>query len=121
MQNGVILILLSISLTPIRDALSKHLGENNSPMFIVFMRYFIAGLIALAIVRFQRVEIEFPRHARAGSVFRTALVIGAMTMLIVVLSMIPLANAVGRFLVAPIIAMLISVVLLHKKRQHPVP
>jgi drug/metabolite transporter (DMT)-like permease len=108
-QNGVFLILLSMSLTPLGDALSKHLGETQSPLFIVFLRYFVAGLIAVAIAKGQGAAIEFPKQGRVGVVVRTGLVMGAMTLLIVALSMVPLANAVGGFLIAPIVATLISV------------
>lgn len=110
MKSGVFLILLSVSLTPFGDALSKELGQTQSPFFIVFLRYFTAGLIALALARASGIAVTIPARDRIGTVLRTALVIGAMTFLIMALSMIPLANAVGGFLIAPIVAMLISVV-----------
>ncbi len=115
MQSGVFLILLSMSLTPLGDALSKHLGDTQSPLFIVFLRYFVAGLIALSLARATGADLSVPRAARAGLVLRTALVIGAMTLLIIALSMVPLASAVGGFLIAPIVATLISV-LFHGER-----
>ncbi|MFT4716174.1 MAG: drug/metabolite transporter (DMT)-like permease [Paracoccaceae bacterium] len=111
MQSGVFLILLSMSLTPFGDALSKHLGESQSPFFIVFLRYFVAGLIALVFAGVTSTPVEIPKAGRVGLILRTALVMGAMTLLIVALAMIPLANAVGGFLIAPIVATIISVVL----------
>jgi drug/metabolite transporter (DMT)-like permease len=111
LQSGVFLILLSMSLTPFGDALSKHLGESQSPFFIVFLRYFVAGLIALVFAGVTSTPVEIPKAGRVGLILRTALVMGAMTLLIVALAMIPLANAVGGFLIAPIVATIISVVL----------
>ncbi|MBZ0128776.1 MAG: DMT family transporter [Rhodobacteraceae bacterium] len=119
MKSGVFLILLSVSLTPFGDALSKQLGQTQSPFFIVFLRYFTAGLIALALARMGGITVRFPARDRAGTILRTALVIGAMTLLIMALSMIPLANAVGGFLIAPIVATLISVAIYGEKLTFP--
>ncbi|NOX39513.1 MAG: DMT family transporter [Alphaproteobacteria bacterium] len=109
MQSGVFLILLSVSLTPLGDGLSKYLGQTQSPFFIVFLRYFVAGVIAVIAARATGTPLEFPRRGRGGLLVRTALVMAAMTLLIVALTLIPLAHAVGGFLIAPIVAMLISV------------
>lgn len=110
MKSGVFLILLSMSLTPFGDALSKELSGTQSPLFIVFLRYLVAGLMALLLARLSRQKIYLPApHERAGVMMRTALVIGAMSLLIVALSLVPLASAVGGFLIAPIVATLISV------------
>lgn len=119
MQNGVLLILLSMSLTPFGDALSKQLGATQSPMFIVFLRYFVAGLIALALARVTRTRVELPRIGRLGFILQTAIVVGAMALLIAALSMVPLASAVGGFLIAPIVAMLISVLFYGEKLTLP--
>ena len=86
MRSGVILILLSMSLTPIGDALSKQLGQSQSPIFIVFLRYFTAGMIALLLARIGGIRVSLPDRGRAGLFIRTALVIGAMSMLIAALS-----------------------------------
>lgn len=110
MQSGVMLILLSMSLTPFGDALSKQLGEGQSPFLIVFLRYFVAGLMALVLAGLTGTRLHIPKHDRVGTVLRTGLVMGAMTLLIVALSMTPLANAVGGFLIAPIVATIISVI-----------
>jgi len=119
MQSGVFLIIVSMSLTPFGDALSKYLGDTQSPMFIVFLRYFVAGLIALVLARATGAPVSLPRRGRAGFVARTALVMGAMAFLIVALTMIPLATAVGGFLIAPIIATLISVIVYHEALTLP--
>jgi drug/metabolite transporter (DMT)-like permease len=109
LQSGVLLILLSMSLTPFGDALSKQLGDSQSPFVIVFLRYFTAGLIAVLIARITNTPIQMPKRDLGGIILRTALVMAAMTLLIVALSMVPLADAVGGFLIAPIVAALLSV------------
>ncbi|NOX72556.1 MAG: DMT family transporter [Alphaproteobacteria bacterium] len=108
-----------MSLTPFGDALSKQLGDTQSPFVIVFLRYFTAGLIALVIARATKTPIRIPTQDRGGMVVRTALVMAAMTLLIIALSMIPLANAVGGFLIAPIVAILLSVRLYRERLSWP--
>lgn len=115
MRSGVFLILISMALTPLGDGLSKQVSLTQGPVFICFMRYFIAGLMALALAAITRTKIEVPRTDRVGMVFRTALVMTAMTLLIVALSSVPLAVAVGGFLIAPVVATLISVVFLGER------
>jgi len=108
MRSGVFLILLSMSLTPFGDALSKSLGAAISPFFIVFLRYLTGGIIALVVVGLSGSQIYVPRRDWISVTLRTAYVMAAMTLLILSLSMIPLANAVGGFLIAPVVAILIS-------------
>ena len=111
MQSGIFLILISMSLTPLGDALSKHLGDSQPPILVVFARYFVAGLLACAIALVTGRRVHLPRRGRAGFVLQTALVVGAMALLVRALAMVPLALAVGGFLIAPIVATLLSVLL----------
>jgi drug/metabolite transporter (DMT)-like permease len=78
-------------------------------MMIAFLRYFTAGMIALAIARATGRRIEVARGDRLGQVVRTALIMGAMTALISALGMVPMAKAVGGFLIAPIVSGLLGI------------
>ena len=49
MRSGVLLILVAMSLTPALDGIAKDLGDLYSPLFITFLRYFTAGILALGI------------------------------------------------------------------------
>jgi drug/metabolite transporter (DMT)-like permease len=111
MQAGVLFLVLAMLLTPAVDGVAKTLSSDYSPMQVAFFRYFVAGLIAVAIARLAGRRVEVPRDDRIGMVFRTALIMGAMTALIAALSMVPMANAVGGFLIAPIVSGLLSVFL----------
>ena len=78
-------------------------------MAIAFVRYLAAGLIALAVARGTA-----PRHRRAGR--RPArpgaahrLIMAAMTALIAALGMVPMAQAVGGFLIAPVVSGLLGI------------
>ncbi|MBB5222053.1 drug/metabolite transporter (DMT)-like permease [Amaricoccus macauensis] len=78
-------------------------------MMIAFVRYLSAGLIALMVARASGRRIEVARDDRLGQVARTALVMGAMTALIAALGMVPMAKAVGGFLIAPIVSGLLGI------------
>ncbi len=119
MRIGVVLIMTSMAITPFGDAFSKSLSAGYSPFFICFLRYFLAGLLALLIARLLGRSIKVPRHDRLGMVFRTALVMGAMTCLIAALSMVPLATAVGGFLIAPIVSAILSAMYLKENLSAP--
>ncbi|MHA1129031.1 MAG: DMT family transporter [Alphaproteobacteria bacterium] len=115
MKVGVGYLVAAMALTPLTDGFSKALSSDQSAFFICFSRYFVAGIIALAIAAWLKTPIVIPRHDRLGQVFRTGLMMGAMTSFIYALSLVPLANAVGGFLIAPVVASLISVVFLGEK------
>ena len=119
MQTGVIFLVLAMFLTPAVDGVAKTLSADYSPMQVAFLRYFTAGLIALAIARISGRRIIVHREDRAGMAFRTALIMAAMTALIAALGMVPLAEAVGGFLIAPIVSGLLSVVLYREALTAP--
>lgn len=119
MQSGVLLLVLAMLLTPAVDGVAKSLSTDYSPMEVAFLRYFTAGLIALAIARLSGRRVVVPREDRPGMVLRTALIMAAMTALIAALGMVPLAQAVGGFLIAPIVSGLLSVVLFREALTAP--
>lgn len=119
MQAGVLFLVVAMMLTPAVDGVAKTLSEDHSAMEVAFLRYFTAGLIALAIARASGRPITVHRDDRIGMVFRTALIMGAMTALIAALALVPLAKAVGGFLIAPIVSGLLSVILFREELTPP--
>lgn len=111
MQAGVFFLVLAMVLTPAVDGVAKTLSADHTPMMIAFLRYFSAGLIAVAIARASGRRIAVPREDRLGQVVRTALIMGAMTALISALGMVPMAKAVGGFLIAPIVSGILGIVI----------
>jgi drug/metabolite transporter (DMT)-like permease len=111
MQAGVLFLILAMLLTPAVDGVAKTLAADHTAMEVAFLRYFTAGLIALAFARATGRRIVVAHDDRLGMVFRTALIMSAMTALIAALALVPLAEAVGGFLIAPIVSMLLSIAL----------
>ncbi|MFT3972938.1 MAG: DMT family transporter [Amaricoccus sp.] len=109
MNAGVVFLVVAMLLTPAVDGVAKTLSADHSPMMIAFVRYLSAGLIALAVARAGGRRIEVARDDRLGQVARTALIMAAMTALITALGMVPMAKAVGGFLIAPIVSGLLGI------------
>ena len=109
MNVGVLFLILAMLLTPAVDGVAKTLAADHSPMMIAFVRYLAAGLVALAVARGTGRRIVVPRGDRAGQIARTALLMAAMTALIAALGMVPMAKAVGGFLIAPIVSGLLGI------------
>lgn len=119
MRVGVLFLVVAMFLTPAADGVAKSLAGLHSPMTIAFLRYLSAGLIALALAGLTGRRIEIPRGDRAGLVLRTALIMGAMTALIAALGMVPMAKAVGGFLIAPIVSGLLGVLVFGERPTAP--
>lgn len=115
MRGGIVLILLAMSLTPALDGVAKELGRDHSPILVCFTRYFMAGLFALALALAFGERIRLRRGDLTRQLFRSALMIGAMTAFITALSLVPMADAVGGFLIAPVVATLIAVLFLGER------
>lgn len=110
MRLGVGFLVLAMLLTPAADGVAKTLSADHSPMMIAFLRYLCAGLIALALAGATGRTITIPAGDRLGQLFRTMLIMGAMTALIAALGLVPMAKAVGGFLIAPIVSGLLGIV-----------
>ncbi len=119
MRAGIGFLVLAMALTPLTDGLSKSLTTGHTAFFIVFARYFSAGVMALVAAVLMRHPVSIPHHDRFGQVWRTALMMGAMVAMISALSMVELAKAVGGFLIAPVVASLLSVVLFRERLDAP--
>ena len=109
MNAGVGFLILAMLLTPAVDGVAKSLSAEHSATMIAFVRYLFAGLTALAVARATGRRIVVPREDRLGQLARTALLIGAMTALIAALGMVPMAKAVGGFLIAPVVSGLLGI------------
>ena len=119
MRSGVALLMLAMCLTPGIDGVAKQLGSEYSAFSVSFLRYFAAGIVALAVARATGQSVRIPQQGRLGQVVRTALLMGAMTCLIGALSIAPMATAAGGFLVAPLVATTIGIFFLGEAPSTP--
>jgi len=116
---GIGLLLAAMTVVPFVDAVAKTLGHGHTPFFVSFGRYFAAGCVALIVAALLRRPIAVPRADRRGQVWRTALLMGAMTLLIAALSRIPMADALGAFFISPVVSTVLGVLVLKEEATTP--
>jgi drug/metabolite transporter (DMT)-like permease len=114
------LILMTIAMLsiPIVDGLAKHLSVGYSPLFLGWARYAVASLIVLPITAAIHGPRLLPTERRASHVFRAVFLVTAMTLYFLAIARIPLATAASTFFVGPIMAVVLSVIVL-KERLTP--
>lgn len=111
MRAGIACLVAAMLLTPAADGVAKTLAASTPPMTVAWLRYLVAGLLALALAAALGRRIAVPRHDLGGQVLRTALLMGAMAALVAALGLVPMARAAGGFLLAPVVSGLLGVVL----------
>jgi drug/metabolite transporter (DMT)-like permease len=105
----MILAMLSI---PLVDGLAKHLSASYSPLFISWARYAVACGIVLPIAIARFGARAFPAERLGAHTLRTVFLVTAMTLYFLAVARIPLATALSAYFVCPILAVMLSVVLL---------
>lgn len=106
---------LSATIIPIVDTIAKTLSSSASPAFLVSARYAIGAALALAVFRSPRRAAHAFRQAPALHVGRAALLVAAMATFYGAISELPVATALGGFFTGPIIAALLSLVVLGER------
>jgi drug/metabolite transporter (DMT)-like permease len=100
---------------PLVDGLAKHLSARYSPLFLSWARYVVACFIVVPLAAAIHGPRLFPAERRASHVFRTVFLVTAMTLYFFSIARIPLATAVSTYFVGPIIAVVLSVILLKER------
>lgn len=119
LRSGIVFLVLAMLLTPATDGVAKTIAATLPPMTVAWLRYLVAGLVAVAVAAACRRPIAVPRAALPGQALRTALLMGAMSAFVAALGLVPMAKAVGGFLVAPIVSGLLGVVLCREAPTAP--
>lgn len=116
---GIGLMILAMLLIPVVDGLAKFLSSDYSPVYVSWVRYCAGSLVILPIVLSRRESLRFPRRDLGSQVLRTVFLVAAMTLFFIAVSRIPLATAVGAYFVAPIIATILSWLVLREAMTVP--
>ena len=115
MNNGITLLIIAMCLTPCGDALSKYLLNAHSPFMVAFLRYLSGGLLAVGLARMLGQNVRIPSDAGPSQLLRALLLVASVLCLITAFSMVPLAYAVGGFLIAPLVAVVLSASLYNER------
>lgn len=109
---GIVLMALAMLTIPLVDGLAKYLSSDYSPLFISWARYAVAALIVLPIVGFKRGLRILPSESLGAHTLRTVFLVTAMSLFFLAIARIPLATAITAYFVSPIIAVILSVLIL---------
>jgi drug/metabolite transporter (DMT)-like permease len=115
---GIALMAVAMLIIPGADAIAKYLSTVHSPVFLSWARYVAALGFVLPVVLFVQARSREPLVSRGQlltQLVRTAFLVGAMTLYFVAIARIPLADALGAYFVAPIIATLLAAVALRER------
>ena len=112
---GLILMTIAMLSIPLVDGLAKYLSVSYSPLFLGWARYAVACLIVLPFTAAIHGPHLFPAERRGSHVFRTVFLVTAMTLYFLSIARIPLATAVSTYFVGPIIAAVLSVIVLKER------
>lgn len=117
---GVLLMATAMLIIPTSDAIAKYLSGGHSPAFLSWVRYVAALGFILPVALIQRGRA--PERAQASSgrywlsqILRTAFLVTAMTLYFVAIARIPLADALGAYFIAPIVATLLAAIALRER------
>ena len=114
-RKGIILMSLAMLSIPLVDGLAKYLSADYSPLFISWARYVVACVIIVPIVLFTRGPKIFPSQRLGAHTLRTVFLVTSMTLYFMSIAVIPLATAVSAYFVAPIIAVVLSLMFLKEQ------
>lgn len=115
---GIALMAVAMLIIPGSDAIAKYLSTVHSPAFLSWARYVAALCFVLPVVLFVQARSREPlvsRRQLLPQLVRTAFLVGAMTLYYVAIARIPLADALGAYFVAPIVATLLAAVVLRER------
>lgn len=113
---GIVLMVAAMMLIPIVDTAAKYLSADLSPLFVAFMRYAASTALILPVAFGLRGAANMlPRNGWGMHALRTMLLVSAMSLFFVALTTVPLADALGAYFIAPIVAAVLALVILKER------
>lgn len=108
------LVVSAMSLIVIGDAAGKLLTANGfSPFFVAWSRFTVGLVVLLPTFRVHRAELSQLLDWRI--ILRACLIVGGISLILTALRTEPIANVFGGFFVGPILAFVLSAVLLGER------
>jgi drug/metabolite transporter (DMT)-like permease len=115
LRQGLALMTVAMLTIPLVDGMAKYLSVTYSPLFLSWARYAVAFLIVLPVAATVHGPRLFPEKRWTSHIFRTVFLVTAMTLYFLSIARIPLATAVSTYFVGPIIAVMLSVIVLKER------
>lgn len=110
----VLLICLATTAIVVGDAAGKVLTQQGvSPFFIAWSRFALAAILLLPVSGMQRAEL--PQLVNWRVILRALFIAGGISSILTALRTEPIANVYGAFFIGPVVAYLLSVLLLKER------
>lgn len=113
--TGIGLMAIAMLILPISDGIVKLLSDRYPILFLNWTRYLIGGLIfvplALTTRRSRRLNVD-QVVALSG---RTVLHVTTVRFYFLAIARVPIADALGAYFVAPLVASALAVIYLHER------
>ncbi len=112
---GVGLMIVAMLVVPLADGLAKYLSTSYSPVFLSWARYAAGTVFVLPVLAFARGGLRLRPAQLPSQVLRTVFLAAAMTLYFMAIARVPLADALGAYFVAPIVATILAVLVLRER------
>ncbi len=113
--QGIALMAVAMLSIPGVDGFAKYLSAGYSPLFISWGRYAVACCLVLPLAFLRCGWRILPAERLAAHALRTALLVASMTLYFLAIAHIPLATAISAFFIGPIVAVVLSVLVLKER------
>jgi drug/metabolite transporter (DMT)-like permease len=109
---GVALMVLAMLLVPVADAIGKYLSGSHSPLWISWVRYIAGSAFVLPVALLRRRRGRFGRVQVLAQATRAIFLMGGMVLYQMGIARVPLTDALGAALIAPIVAIALATLML---------
>jgi drug/metabolite transporter (DMT)-like permease len=106
---------LAMLTIPAVDGLAKYLSAGYSPIFIGWARYVVACAVIVPLATARHGASVFPAERLGAHTLRTVFLMIAMTLYFMAVARIPLATAAMTSFISPIVAVVLSAVVLKER------
>lgn len=113
--RGIALMTAAMLSIPLVDGFAKALSADYSPLYISWARYVVACLIVVPLAAARHGTGMLPPTRRGAHLVRTLFLVASMTLYFLAIARIPLATAISAFFVGPIVAVVLSVLVLKER------
>ena len=113
MQNqrhyiGVSLMAFAMLAIPISDGIVKLLSEHYPVLFLNWMRFLVGGMIFAPLAFISLKRTRYGKNVLLSLTWRTAFHVVAISLYFLAIARVPIADALGAYFVAPIVAVVFA-------------
>lgn len=112
---GMALMIVCMTLIPMRDGLAKHLSAELPPLFLAWCSYAGGAILSAPLAARGLRGDMLTTTALAPQLLRTGLLVAALCLFFLAVARIPMADAFGAYFIAPIVAALLAPALLGER------